>query len=245
MNATSLLQKADALGVDVVQICDNLPLHKMDRNDIDTISVISHDKGISIEVGTRGVDPANLLDYLNIANLLHARILRTTIHSPNHAPSIDEAIVAIREVLPNFTKAGVSIALENHERYTSGALASLVSKINSQYVGICLDTVNSFGALEDIEQIVTELARYTLSIHVKDFDIVRVDNEMGFKIVGRPVGEGRLDVAGLFDRIKGEGMDPNAILELWTPFSETVEETIAKEDEWAKRSIRFLKGYVR
>jgi sugar phosphate isomerase/epimerase len=119
-----------------------------------------------------------------------------------------------------------------------------VSKINSQYVGICLDTVNSFGALEDIEQVVTELTRYTLSLHVKDFDVVRVDNEMGFKIVGRPVGEGRLDVAGLFDRIKGEGMDPNAILELWTPFTETVEETITREDEWAKRSIRFLKGYV-
>jgi len=241
MNAKDLLKKANALDVDVVQICDNLPLYKMDENELGNLSAMSNDLGISIEVGTVGIDTTNILNYLNIAMLLRARILRTTLHNYDYTPSIEQSIVAIGKVLPIFAESDVSIALENHERYKSRDLANLVNKIDSRYVGICLDTVNSLGALEGTEQVVKELARYTLSLHVKDFDIVRVDNKMGFTIVGRPVGEGRLDVKWLFDRLKTEGKDPNAILELWTPFSETIDKTIAMEDDWAKRSIRFLK----
>jgi sugar phosphate isomerase/epimerase len=57
----------------------------------------------------------------------------------------------LREVLPEFARAGVSIALENYEAYATRELAELVARIGSSHLGICLDTVNSFGALESPE----------------------------------------------------------------------------------------------
>ena len=37
------------------------------------------------------------------------------------------------------------------------------------------------------------------------------------------------------------GRNPNVILELWTPFTGTMQNTINKEKEWAIRSIDYLK----
>jgi len=121
----------------------------------------------------------------------------------------------------------------------------LIRELNSSYVGICLDTVNSFGALEGLEQVVKELAPYVLNLHIKDFNIARVDHQMGFCIVGCPAGEGRLDIEWLLNIIKREGKNPNAILELWTPFTENIEKTILKENEWANKSIDFLRRIIK
>jgi len=245
LTAIGLLKKAQALAVNVVQFCDNLPLHKISKKELDELRVTAQNMEISIEVGTRGVKPDHLLHYLEIAKLLGANILRTMIHTPDYAPDIEQAISWIREALPKFMEAGIYIAVENHDRYKSRELANLIKKVNSPYVGICLDTVNSFGALEGPEQVVKELAPYILNLHIKDFDIVRVDHQMGFIILGCPAGDGRLDIEWLLEVVKKEGKNPNAILELWTPFSETIEKTILKENEWANKSIHFLRRKIR
>jgi len=245
LGARDLLRKAKALGADVVQICDNLPLHQMDRDELRELRDAARDMGMAIQVGTRGVGPDRLRDYLEVANLSGAKLLRTTIHSANLRPTIEQAAASLREVLPQFAEAGIAIALENHESYRSRELAQLVEGVNSPYLGICLDTVNSFGALEGPAQTIAELAPHAINLHVKDFDVVRVENQMGFAIVGRPAGEGRLDVEWLFDRVRQEGKEPDAILELWTPFADNVENTMLMEEEWASRSMRFLRGKVR
>lgn len=244
LGAMGLLKKAKALAADVVQICDNLPLHNANKGELDELRDAANDIGIRIQIGTRGIRPGHLLIYLEIAKLLGAKILRTTINEPDLKPTIKQAAASIIDVLPKFAGAGISIALENHESYRSRELVNLVEGIHSPNLGICLDTVNSFGALEGPEQTITELAPYALSLHVKDFDVVRVGNQMGFMIVGRPAGEGHLDIEWLFDRVLKEGKEPDAILELWTPFSDGVEDTIHKEEEWASRSMQFLRGKV-
>lgn len=225
LNAMGLLEKAEALGVNVVQICDNLPLHKMNENELNDLWKTARDLGICIEVGTRGIQPGHLLKYLDVAKLLHANILRTIVDTADYKPDIEEVTTWIKQVLPRFVEAEVSIALENHDRLRSKELVKIIKKVNSPYVGVCLDTVNSFGALEGLEQVVKELAPYVINLHIKDFDIIRVKHQMGFIIVGRPAGEGRLNVEWLLDLLAKEGKDPNAILELWTPFSETIEKT--------------------
>ena len=44
--------------------------------------------------------------------------------------------------------------------------------------------------------------------------------------------------------LKEHGRDPNAILELWTPFTENLDKTIKLEEEWAQRSIDYLKAVI-
>jgi sugar phosphate isomerase/epimerase len=111
-------------------------------------------------------------------------------------------------------------------------------------VAICLDTVNSFGALEGPETVVAALAPWVVNLHVKDFVIRRVDYQLGFVIEGCPAGQGRLDVAWLLDELRAAGRAPNAILELWTSPEPTLKGTIEKEDRWASASVNYLRTLI-
>jgi len=200
---------------------------------------------IEVEVGTRGVAPGHLLRYLRIARCLGARILRTLTHTADFRPDLNQVEAWIREVLPRFEDAGVSLAIENYERHSCADLARLVERLESPHAGICLDTVNSLGALETAREVVALLGPHTINLHVKDFEIRRVDTMMGFLVTGCPAGEGRLDIPWLVGEIRQHGRDPNLILELWPPYAGSVGETMAMEREWVARSVRFLKKYER
>jgi hypothetical protein len=67
MNAIALLVKAASLGVHVVQIADNLPLHRLAPAELDALGCRAAELGIAIEVGTRGTASDHLRGYLEIA----------------------------------------------------------------------------------------------------------------------------------------------------------------------------------
>jgi sugar phosphate isomerase/epimerase len=118
----------------------------------------------------------------------------------------------------------------------------MVRDLGTEWAGICLDTVNSIGALEGPEVVVDTLGPLTVNLHVKDFRIARAPHGMGFVVEGTPAGLGMLDVPWLLDAIGGNGREVNAILELWTPPEATVDATIAKESAWAEQSITYLQA---
>jgi L-ribulose-5-phosphate 3-epimerase UlaE len=97
------------------------------------------------------------------------------------------------------------------------------------------------GAGEGIAEVVRTLAPFTINLHLKEFVIRRVSHKMGFVVEGLPAGEGMLNIPNLLDAIEKTGKCKSAILELWTPPSETIEETIRKENDWAEQSIVNLK----
>jgi sugar phosphate isomerase/epimerase len=120
----------------------------------------------------------------------------------------------------------------------------MIRRVDSPFLGACLDTVNSFGALETPQQAAAALLPLTTCLHVKDFDIVRVDHRMGFSIVGTPAGRGRLDIPGLIRSVRANGRDCSVILELWPPYAGSAEQTAAREREWAEQSIQLLRRYI-
>lgn len=148
----------------------------------------------------------------------------------------------LRHVVPEFTKAGITIAIENHDRFKSAALVHIVQTIASSCVGICLDTVNSFGALEGPDVVIDTLGPYVVNLHLKDFEIKRLDHNMGFSLTGTPAGAGMLDIPNLIARLKEFNRTFNAILELWPWWTGDTGSTIEMEDRWAQESVRYLKG---
>ena len=231
MTPTGLIQRARELRVSVVQIADNLPVG---RGDID-LSLLD---GLEVELGTRGVDPSHLLGRLDVARSIGARLLRTMIDE-----DLESAEPAIRSVLPTFEEAGVTLAIENYERHRSSDLATMLSSLDNPYCGICLDTVNCLGALESPNQVLAQLAPFVVCLHVKDFEIERISYKMGFVLTGRPAGYGRLDIPCMLSQLASYGRQPNLIVELWTPWSETLDATIAIEEEWARLSVAFLRQF--
>jgi len=245
LTARMVLERATGLGVGVVQFCDNLSLARLDPSEREDALAFARERGIAIEVGTRGLERGDLLSHLALAVAARSPFVRVVIDSPGFRPGPAEAVAAIRAVLPRFEAAGVKVAIENHDRFPARVLAAMVEDLGTEKVGICLDTVNSLGCLEGPETVAGTLARYAVNLHLKDFTIARVPSGMGFVVEGCPAGKGRLDIPWLLAALKEAGRDPNAIIELWTPPAATIDETLLREEEWARESVRFLRGLIR
>jgi sugar phosphate isomerase/epimerase len=244
LSALDLLEKAKLLGVSVVQYCDNLPLDELSESQLEEIEKCASDYGISLEVGVRGIATEMLKTNLELAIRFKSPILRVVIDSPQCQPQAADVPALLRPVLKSFEQAKVCLAIENHDRFTARELGNIVSQLESSCIGICLDTVNSFGALEGPETVVSELAPWVVSLHVKDFVICRKSNNLGFVIEGCPAGRGRLNIPWVLDQLRRSNRHPNAIVEQWPAPEETPEATIAKEDAWSKQSIEYLRTFL-
>jgi len=242
LTAEDLLERAARLGVPVVQIADNLPLHHLD---VHRLARRAHTLGVDLEVGTRGVDRDNLLRYLEIATAVGSRLVRTVVDTVDQRPGPQEVVDRLGSLRTEFTAAGVTLGVENHDRFTAAELAGVIHALGDDWTGVVLDTVNSFGALEGPDVVIGTLAPLAVNVHVKDFAITRASHMMGFTIEGRPAGRGRLNVPVLFSTVGRYRDDITAVLELWTPPQESLESTIDTERRWAEDSVAYLKPLLR
>jgi 3-oxoisoapionate decarboxylase len=240
MNTFGLLERATTLGVEVLQIADNLPVDALSTPDIERLGTAAQRAGLALELGTRGVEPSHLALFLDLACCLKARLVRTLTCTDGHATALAQVEARLREALPGYERAGVTLALENYEEHTSEELANLVRRIGSPSLGVCLDTVNSLGALETTDEVVRILGPLTVNLHVKDFSIARIPSRMGYLVEGRPAGTGCLDIPWLIGQVHRNGHELSVIVEQWPPFSGSLTATIALEAEWAEQSVRHL-----
>jgi sugar phosphate isomerase/epimerase len=239
LTAMGVLEKAKENHISLVQIADNIDLTTYSEDQLIDLKNKADQLNITLEIGTRGTEPEHLLKYLEITKRLGGKLLRTLISTPD----ISEAEQHIKTVLPFFEKAGISMAIENHGLHTTKQLASLFDSIGHPMVGCCLDTVNSFAALETPDQVIAELAPYVLNVHIKDFDVTRIDHQMGYNVLGTAAGYGKLQVENLLNTLRNHQKDPNLILEIWVPYTHNIEDTIQLENKWFDMSLEYLKKY--
>jgi len=241
MSATDLVDRAVAFGLKLVQIADNLPIENFTDVELDNLYAYAFKKGVSIEMGGRGLTTEHTLKCLKAAEILHSPILRMVIDGAGFEPDIPDVIQIISDLLPEFESRKIRLAIENHDRLKAREFEQIIQAINSEWVGICLDSVNSMGAGEGFETVAEILIPYTINLHLKDFSIRRVSHKMGLIIEGTPAGSGMLNISDLIFKLNQLGRCHSAILELWTPPESDLTDTISKEEEWADRSIKYLK----
>jgi len=241
MSAKDLVDRAVAFGLKLVQIADNLPIENFTDVELDNLYAYAFKKGVSIEMGGRGLTTEHTLKCLKAAEILHSPILRMVIDGAGFEPDIPDVIQIISDLLPEFESRKIRLAIENHDRLKAREFEQIIQAINSEWVGICLDSVNSMGAGEGFEPVAEILIPYTINLHLKDFSIRRVSHKMGLIIEGTPAGSGMLNISDLIFKLNQLGRCHSAILELWTPPETDLKDTISKEEEWADRSIKYLK----
>jgi len=88
-------------------------------------------------------------------------------------------------------RAGIPIAIENHQDYTSEELAGVMKKLNSRWVGVWFDTGNSLALLEDPVFTAKTLAPYVMGIHLKEYVVLPAVG--GFDLVGVLLGKDIVD----------------------------------------------------
>lgn len=244
LDVFGFVEVAAQYGFDLVQVADNLPLAGLSEGKLERLKTLVQSLGLGVEVGTRGIRNGNLERHLDIAQFFGSSLLRVVVDSPDHHPSPEEVERTLRSVLPLFESAGVTLAVENHDRFSAKTLADVVAALGSPRIGVCLDPVNSFGALEGPEVVTETLGPFVVNLHAKDFVIRRAGHNMGFAIFGAPAGQGMLDLPWLIGRLARLGRDPNLILELWPAPEPTIEATSEKEVRWVKESVVYLRGLL-
>lgn len=244
MNVQALVDKAAGLGLDCIQIADNFPLNEQQPDELNAIREYAGQLGIGIEVGSCGLTEDNLDSYIDLAVFFSSPILRMVIDRQDYKPDAETVVSIIRNDLNKLSSKKVILVLENHDRLHSRVFRTIIEKVNSEFVGICLDCVNSMGIGEGIDSVMENLGRYTVNLHIKDFTVKRVSHRMGFVIEGAPAGKGLLNVPAIIEELRPFNTCHSAVLELWTPPAGSLQETIDREDAWAEESIQYLKKVI-
>lgn len=242
MDAFGLLRLADELDLSLVQYADNLPLDALSSEEQAQLRDEAQARKISIEAGTRGIQTDHLHRWIELAEYFGSPILRVVVDTKSHHPTPDEVVALVLAALPALHRADIRLAIENHDRFKARTLAGIVEAVNDPHVGICLDTVNSFGALEGPDVVVAALGQHVVNLHVKEFTVRRVPHNMGFEVTGCPAGQGMLDVPWLLAALRERAF--NAIIETWLAPDPSMQVTTATELDWVRQSVTYLRTLI-
>ena len=241
LDENGLLDKARELAVALLQIGDNLPLHTFDSARLDRLARRVAQENVQLEVGARGLTTERLTEYIAVARRVGATLIRFVIDDTDYHPAPADVTSVLRRAAPLLH--GLTLGIENHDRFPAATLRSLIEAAGSDRIGVCLDTANSLGAGEGIDAVAATLAPITVNLHIKDFWIERVSHLMGFTVTGRPAGSGMLKLPALLEQLAIAGRCHTAVLETWPPLEATLEATLANECAWAAQSIQYLKPF--
>ena len=245
MTPLDLIDKAVALGADVVQFGDNMPLEKYSDEELEQIRIHAEECGIETEAGMRKSTPERLACYIHITRKIGARVLRLITDGPDFAPELQEFCRILSSVTPLLEETGVVLGIENHDRFSAREYALMVETIDHQQVGLTVDSVNSLSREEPIGEVLKYMAPYCVCLHIKDYVIKRYNGGGGLKITGTCPGTGRMDILHCYEECRAKSdRDFNVILESWMEPCETIEETLKIEDEWARAGIACLKKII-
>lgn len=231
-----------ALGVDLFQICDYAPLETMTDAELRAAAASARDLGLTIELGTKGIEPERLARFLEIAAIFGAGLVRSMLFGPDSRPSTAQAEEWLRQALPAYEAAGVDLALETYEQVATADLVSLVARIGSDRLGVCLDPANVVARLELPRDCVEATASLVNNVHVKDFAFARQPGWVGFTYGGAPMGEGLHDYPHLLETVRPRERGINEVVEHWLSWQGDAETTVRIEREWTRRTIEYLRS---
>jgi sugar phosphate isomerase/epimerase len=244
LTAIELLEKALALGVERVQIAQNLPLENLPWETMVRIKRYAGENGVMIEVGTRGTGRENIMKFLEIAHFLKSPIMRTTPESIHgNKKGMQKLQKRLREVLPEYEKEGITIVLDNQENYKASDLENLMEKVDHPNLGLCLDLSDALGAMEGPEYVINRLGRWCRNFILKDVAAVRTQTQMGFSVEGRPAGKGQLPLKWALEQLGQAGTEHTTILELWPTWQGDITSTIKLEADWVAESVKFMQQF--
>ena len=245
MSSLDLVEMAKELGAGILQIDDNLPLENLPWESMISLKRRINELGISIRIGTKGVDHENLHKFLEIAQFLGSTMVKIVPLKKGKRMLMKDLEKSLGEVLPEYDKAEVMILLENHESHKAKAYKNLMERMDHPRLRLCLDLANALGAMENPEQVLYELGSWCGSFHYKDVEVIPSRTLMGYTVEGRPAGKGHIRLPWAMKHLREQGNEPAPILKLWTPWQGTLDETLVLERKWVSDSVKYVQSLVK
>lgn len=240
---------AKALGADGLHID---PFHIELAKDLKQLKNFAEKNNMYIELGACGTSINDLLPYIEASESLGAKLLRTFVGGNCldgrriTKRRTEEAVKNLKTSLPAAKKHGVKLAIENHGDIFIEDMKSIL-KIDSDYLGVCLDSGNFAFTGENPLDAVELFNKRIFCTHLKDVCEQSVfPDAKPFNTVNEPVhfcalGEGCLQLEEILLKLEMFGME-NITIEICSPYikSKTESELLAFEEENVKKSIDYL-----
>jgi len=243
MGPLDLIGRTAELGLNVLQICENVPTFSpSDDRQVGALREKGDAVGVRLELGCRAQTAETLRPAVAQAAALGSGLLRVVPWSGKARRSDrggSELVTALTAVLPDCERLRVRLAIENYFDLSDAELVDLVAGLDSEWVGVVLDTANSVGRLSDPLETAQTLARYAISVHLKDFEVTKPP--IGYRVSGTPLGEGLLDVAATLGAVFASSHRPALLIELWVDPETDPAATLRKEDDWVIRSVDYAR----
>jgi sugar phosphate isomerase/epimerase len=115
---------------------------------------------------------------------------------------------------PVAAKHRIRLAIENHKDWRIPDMLSILERISSEYVGVCVDTGNSFALLEDSMDVVEAYAPWCFATHLKDMAVAEYED--GFLLADVPLGQGLLNLPKMVETLRKANPEINFSLEMAT-----------------------------
>jgi sugar phosphate isomerase/epimerase len=163
--------------------------------------------GLALVADSAVVDVPTLERFIPAASALGIHVLRvmlsgilegarTTIPG-GWEPHIAEMIRRLQQLRPLAEQHGVVLAVENHQDATSDDLLRVCEEVGGSCIGVTLDAVNPLAVGEEPLAFARALGSRIVDVHLKDYFIY--PTQSGYRLVRCALGEGVLDLPGLFD----------------------------------------------
>jgi sugar phosphate isomerase/epimerase len=162
----------------------------------------------------------------------------------------ESAWQAIQLAEPAAAKQKLHLAIENHKDFRTTEMLTMLERLNSEYVGVCMDTGNSFALLEDPLEVVRAYAPWARAAHLKDMALRECED--GFLLADVPLGEGLLDLPEMVKILKRARPEIRFSLEMAT--RDPLRVPCLSERYWATfedlpgadlaRTLRYVREYA-
>ncbi len=204
INPRQLMDQAIAAGIEGVE----LPATLMQGEDTATVAQYAQERGLFITLETSGYDPNELASTIDLGTRLGVGTVRTIVGGAKLGGDrrplagrwqsfLQEILVGLREATAITERAGVNLAVENHQDLASEELLWLCESIGSQRFGITLDTGSTLATAEEPVDFARRVAPYVKNVHLKDYQVYMSDE--GYHLVRCPLGQGVINFPALFD----------------------------------------------
>lgn len=245
ISLVGMIERTHELGCEVFQICDYPQIEEMEGTQLEEVKAQADELGVELELGTRGTEVQHLTKYLDIANILGTRTVRSMVQVGEGKPSFEQSLQNVKDLLPRLHDQKVALAFETYEQLSTAKLVEFVKRIDDEAVGIALDPANCVAGLEHPNDVIKRCAPYTINLHVKDFAFSRRAGWVGFTYAGAEMGKGQLDFAYEIEQVRPVERNINMIVEHWLVWQENVEKTIQLEQKWTRDTIEYIRAHVK
>ena len=125
-----------------------------------------------------------------------------------------DSITSLQRVEPIMRKHQMKLAVENHKDWRASEFVQILKDMDSEWIGVTLDTGNNLSLLENPMEVVEALAPYAFTVHLKDMAVEEYEN--GFLMSEVNLGDGFLDIDGMIAVIRKHNPNIRFNLEMIT-----------------------------